>query len=163
MGTRSGSIDPTVVTYIQREEGLTPEEADKMLNSKSGLLGVSGVSSDGREVWAAAREGNERARLAIDILAYDIKKIIGSYAAAMNGVDVLVFTAGIGENDRALRARVCADMDYLGVIINEDVNENGPRGTELDISAEGARVRTFVIPTDEEYMIALDTKRLVEK
>ncbi len=163
MGTRSGSIDPTVVTYIQRMEGLTPEEADKMLNSKSGLLGVSGVSSDGREVWAAANEGNKRARLAIDILAYDIKKIIGSYVAAMNGVDVLVFTAGIGENDRALRGLVCADMDYLGIAVNEDVNMNGPRGTELDISAEGARVKTFVIPTNEEYMIALDTKRLVEK
>ena len=161
MGTRSGSIDPTVVTYLQRVEGLTPEEADKVLNSKSGLLGVSGVSSDGREVWAAANEGNARARLAIDILAYDIKKIIGSYVAAMNGVDVLVFTAGIGENDRALRARVCADMEYLGIAINEDVNMNGPRGTELDISAEGARVKTFVIPTDEEYMIALDTKRLL--
>ncbi len=163
MGTRSGSIDPTVVTYLQRMEGLTPEEADKMLNSKSGLLGVSGVSSDGREVWAAANEGNKRARLAIDILAYDIKKIIGSYVAAMNGVDVLVFTAGIGENDRALRALVCADMDYLGIAVNEDVNMNGPRGTELDISAKGARVKTFVIPTNEEYMIALDTKRLVEK
>ena len=163
MGTRSGSIDPTVVTYLQRVEGLTPEEADKVLNSKSGLLGVSGVSSDGREVWAAANEGNARARLAIDILAYDIKKIIGSYVAAMNGVDVLVFTAGIGENDRALRARVCADMEYLGIAINEDVNMNGPRGKELDLTAEGARVKTFVIPTDEEYMIALDTQRLLCK
>ena len=163
MGTRSGSIDPTVVTYLQRAEGLSPEEADKMLNSKSGLLGVSGVSSDGREVWAAANAGNERARLAINILAYDIKKIIGSYIAAMNGVDVLVFTAGIGENDRALRALVCADMEYLGIAINTDVNANGKGGTELDISADGARVKTFVIPTNEEYMIALDTKRLVEK
>ena len=163
MGTRSGSIDPTVVTYLQRMEGLTPEEADKMLNSKSGLLGVSGVSSDGRLVNAAAQEGNDRARLALDILVYDIKKIIGSYVAAMNGVDVLIFTAGIGENDRALRERVCKDMDFLGIAINEDVNANGPRGTELDISAEGARVKTYVIPTDEEYMIALDTQRLVEK
>ena len=162
MGTRSGTIDPTVVTYIQRMEGLTPEEADKVLNSKSGLLGVSGVSSDGREVNAAAKDGNDRARLALDILVYDIKKIIGSYVAAMNGVDVLVFTAGIGENDRELRRRVCNEMDFLGIAINEDVNANGPRGEELDISAEGARVKTFVIPTDEEYMIALDTKRLVE-
>ena len=162
MGTRSGTIDPTVVTYLQRMEGLTPEQADKVLNSKSGLLGVSGVSSDGREVNAAAAEGNDRARLALDILVYDIKKIIGSYVAAMNGVDVLVFTAGIGENDRELRRRVTADMDYLGIAINEDLNANGPRGQELDISAEGARVKTFVIPTDEEYMIALDTKRLVE-
>lgn len=163
MGTRSGSVDPTVIPYIARMEGLTPDETDKMLNGKSGLLGISGVSSDCREVRAAAEAGNDRARLALDILVYDIKKLIGSYIAAMNGVDVLVFTAGIGENDRDLRRRVCADMDFFGIAIDEAVNENAPRGKEVDISAPGSRVRTFVIPTDEEYMIALDTMKLVTK
>ncbi len=163
MGTRSGTIDPTVVPYLMRMEGLTADEADKILNSKSGLLGVSGVSSDCREVRDAAAAGNDRARLALDMLVYSIKKIIGSYVAAMNGVDALIFTAGIGENDKELRARVCRDMDFLGIKIDEDVNANAPRGKELDLSAEGAKVRTFVIPTDEEYMIALDTMKIVTK
>ncbi len=163
MGTRSGTIDPTVVPYLMRMEGLTADEADKILNSKSGLLGVSGVSSDCREVRDAAAAGNDRARLALDMLVYSIKKIIGSYVAAMNGVDALIFTAGIGENDKELRARVCSDMDFLGIKINEALNADAPRGKEVDLSAEGAKVRTFVIPTDEEYMIALDTMKIVTK
>ncbi len=163
MGTRSGTIDPTVVPYLMRMEGLTADEADKMLNSKSGLLGVSGVSSDCREVRDAAAAGNDRARLALDMLVYSIKKIIGSYVAAMNGVDALIFTAGIGENDKELRARVCKDMDFLGIKIDEAINADAPRGKEVDLSADGAKVRTFVIPTDEEYMIALDTMKIVTK
>lgn len=159
MGTRSGTIDPTVVTYLQ-SEGMTAAEVEKMLNKQSGLLGVSGVSSDSRAVSEAAAAGNARAQLAQKILCYGIKKYIGAYTAAMNGVDALVFTAGIGENDRNLREAVCKDMDYLGIVVDSDRNQNGPRGTDLDISAEGARVRTWVIPTDEEYMIALDTARL---
>ena len=163
MGTRCGAIDPTVVPYIMKKEGLTAEEAEKLLNSKSGLLGVSGVSSDCRDICSAAAEGNFRAELAIDILTHNIKKIIGSYVAEMNGVDALVFTAGIGENDRALREKVCRDMSYLGIEINEEVNMNGPRGEILEITAPGAKVRTFVIPTNEEYMIALDTLKLATK
>ena len=162
MGTRSGGIDPTVVTYIQKAEGLTAEEVDVLLNKKSGLLGVSGVSSDGRDVCEASKNGNYRATLALKILVHNIKKIIGSYVAEMNGVDALVFTAGIGENDRNLRESVCKEMSYLGIEIDEAYNQSCPRGQIADISAKGAKVKTFVIPTNEEYMIALDTLRLTK-
>lgn len=161
MGTRSGSIDPTVVTYIMKKEGLSPDEAEKLLNSKSGLLGVSGVSSDCRDVLEAEGEGNKRASLAIDILIHYIKKIIGSYIAEMNGVDALVFTAGIGENDGIIRERICRDMSYLGIEIDNEINLNCERGTQVEITKKGAKVRTFAIPTDEEYMIALDTYNLI--
>ncbi len=163
MGTRSGSIDPTVVSYIMKKEGLSPDEVDKLLNSKSGLLGVSGVSNDCRDISAAAKEGNKRAALALDILAHYIKKIIGSYIAEMNGVDALVFTAGIGENERGIRERICRDMSFLGIKINEELNMSCERGIPVELTAEGASVRTFVIPTDEEYMIALDTFDLAKK
>lgn len=163
MGTRSGAIDPTVVTYIMKKEGLTPDEVDKLLNSGSGLLGVSGVSSDCRDITTAAKEGNARAALALDILVHNIKKIIGSYIAEMNGVDALVFTAGIGENDRLMRKRVCRDMSYLGIEMDEEVNDTCPSGEAVDLSAKGAKVKTFVIPTNEEYMIALDTLSFVNK
>ncbi len=163
MGTRSGALDPTVVTYIMKKEGLTPDEADKLLNSGSGLLGVSGVSSDCRDITTAAKEGNARAALALDILVHNIKKIIGSYIAEMNGVDALVFTAGIGENDRLMRKRVCRDMSYLGIEMDEEVNDTCPSGEAVDLSAKGAKVKTFVIPTNEEYMIALDTLGFVNK
>lgn len=162
MGTRSGSVDPTVVTYIMKKEGITADEAEKLLNSKSGLLGVSGVSSDCRDVLIAQGEGNERAGLAMDILVHYIKKIIGSYIAEMNGVDALVFTAGIGENDGIVRDLICRDMSYLGIEIDNDINLKLPRGTQADITKAGAKVRTLVIPTDEEYMIALDTFNLVK-
>ena len=162
MGTRSGALDPTVVTYIMKAEGLSAEETDKLLNSKSGLLGVSGVSSDCRDVCKAAEAGNARAALAIDILVHDIKKIIGSYFAELDGADALVFTAGIGENDRNLRERVCKNMSALGIEIDEAVNASCPRGEIADITKAGAKVKTFVIPTDEEYMIALDTKNLTK-
>lgn len=158
MGTRSGSIDPTVVTYLMTAEGMSGEEIEDLLNRKSGLLGVSGVSNDFREVTAAAANGNRRAQLAIDILVNRIKKVIGSYVAEMNGLDVLVFTAGIGENQWNLREMVCGDgLTYLGVEI--DIEKNKTR-EECDISAPGAKVKTWVIPTDEEYMIALDTQKL---
>ena len=162
MGTRSGSVDPTVVTYIMKKEGLTADEAETLLNSKSGLLGVSGVSSDCRDVLTARAEGNKRAGLAIDILVHYIKKIIGSYIAEMNGVDALVFTAGIGENDGVIRNLICKDMSYLGIEIDNDINLNLESGTQADITKAGAKVRTLVIPTDEEYMIALDTFNLVK-
>ena len=163
MGTRCGSLDPTVAPYIMKKEGLTAEEVEKLLNSKSGLLGISGVSSDCRDIDAAAAEGNKRAALANQILTHNIKKIIGSYVAEMNGVDALVFTAGIGENNKTLRQNVCRDMSYLGIAIDEELNMNGPRGEVLEITAPGAKVRTFVIPTNEEYMIALDTLKLATK
>jgi acetate kinase len=162
MGTRSGALDPTVVTYIMKVEGLTAEQTEKLLNSKSGLLGVSGVSSDCRDVRNAAAEGNERAVLALKILAHNIKKIIGSFVAELNGVDALVFTAGIGENDRALRAEVCKNMSALGIEIDENVNATCKSGEIADISKAGAKVKTFVIPTNEEYMIALDTQSLTK-
>ncbi len=162
MGTRSGSIDPTVVPYLMKKEGWTPEEAEKMLNSKSGLLGISGISADLRDVTAAAEAGNKRAQLALDILAHSVKKIIGSYVAEMNGLDALVFTAGIGENHRLLRQMVCREMSYLGIAVDEGVNNTCPAGTTAELTAPGATVRTFVIPTDEEYMIALDTLALTK-
>lgn len=163
MGTRCGAIDPTVVPYIMKKEGLTAEEAEKLLNSKSGLLGISGVSSDCRDIDTAAEQGNKRAALANEILTHNIKKIIGSYVAEMNGVDALVFTAGIGENNRTLRQNVCRDMSYLGVKIDEELNMTSPRGEVVELTAPGATVRTFVIPTNEEYMIALDTLALATK
>ncbi len=163
MGTRSGAIDPTVVPYIMKKEGITAEEVEKLLNSRSGLMGISGVSSDCRDITNAANEGNRRAALALDILVHNIKKIVGSYVAEMNGVDALVFTAGIGENDRLMRQNVCRNMSYLGVEIDEELNMNCPRGEAVELTAKGARVRTFVIPTDEEYMIALDTLGLATK
>ena len=163
MGTRCGAIDPTVVPYIMKKEGLSAPEVEKLLNSKSGLLGVSGVSSDCRDITSAADEGNHRAALALQILTHNIKKIIGSYVAELNGVDALVFTAGIGENDKALRQNVCRDMSYLGIEIDEKVNMDTPRGAFAELTAPGAKVRTFVIPTNEEYMIALDTLALATK
>lgn len=160
MGTRSGTVDPTVVTYIMKKEGITADEAEKLLNSKSGLLGVSGVSSDCRDVLEAKDQGNKQAALAIDILVHYIKKIIGSYVAEMNGIDALVFTAGIGENDGIIRDMICKDMSYLGIEIDNDINLNMERGTQADITKAGAKVKTLVIPTNEEYMIALDTYNL---
>ena len=162
MGTRSGTIDPTVVTYIMKKEGYTPEEVEKLLNSKSGLLGISGVSSDCRDITAAAEEGNKRAALAMKILVHYIKKIVGSYIAEMNGVDALVFTAGIGENDRLVRQNVCREMSFLGIEIDEALNLSCPSGETCELTAKGAKVRTFVIPTNEEYMIALDTLNLAK-
>ena len=162
MGTRSGTIDPTIVSYIMKKEGLTPDEVEKVLNSRSGLLGISGVSSDGRDIVDAQAAGNKRAALALDILVHYIKKIIGSYVAEMNGVDALVFTAGIGENDRELRSNICRDMTYLGIEIDEEINNTCKRGADAELTKAGAKVRTFVLPTNEEYMIALDTYELTK-
>ena len=162
MGTRSGSIDPTVVSYIMKKEGLEPSEVEKLLNSKSGLLGISGISSDCRDITEAKDAGNKRAALAMDVLVHYIKKIIGSYVAEMNGLDALVFTAGIGENDRRVREAVCRDMSYLGIEINEELNMTSPKGVDVELTKEGAKVRTFVLPTNEEYMIALDTYALAK-
>ena len=162
MGTRSGAIDPTVVTFLQKAEGLTAEEADKVLNKESGLAGISGFGSDCRDIRDAAAAGNYRAKLAMKILCHNIKKIVGSYVAEMNGVDAVVFTAGIGENDRDLREEVCKDMSFLGIEVDAEINQTCPRGEFADITAKGAKVKTLVIPTNEEYMIALDTLNLTK-
>lgn len=162
MGTRSGAIDPTVLTYIMKTENISAQEMDDIINRKSGLLGVSGVSNDCREIWEAADAGNKRAKLALDMLINDVKKIVGSYLAEMNGADALVFTAGIGENDFAVREGVCRDMDFFGIKIDEEKNKNAARGEFNDITAPDGKMKVFVIPTDEEYMIAKDTQNLVK-
>ncbi len=162
MGTRCGPIDPAIVTYMINQ-GLTADEVDNALNKKSGLIGVSGVSSDARDVWAAADQGNHRAKLAIDLIVHYAKQLIGSYAAEMNGLDVVVLTAGLGENDARARNLILTNMEFLGIKINEEFNLNAPRGQFLDLTAEGSKVKVFVIPTDEEFMIAKDTEALATK
>ncbi|MBM7556581.1 acetate/propionate family kinase [Halanaerobacter jeridensis] len=159
MGTRCGDLDPAAVPFIMEKEDLSPQEMDEVMNNKSGFLGVSGISSDTRDIEEAAEEGNERAQLALDMFAYRVRKYIGSYAAAMNGVDAVVFTAGIGENAIAMREDICADLDYLGIEIDEDKND--VRGETQEISSDGAEVKVFTIPTNEELVIARDTKELV--
>ncbi len=160
MGTRCGDIDPSVVTYMEQKLGIHGQDMADYLNKKSGLLGVSGVSSDKRDIEAAIEAGNERAKLASDMLNYQIKKYIGAYSAAMGGLDCVVFTGGIGENDQHLRAEVCANMEYLGIKV--DLEKNKQRGADIiDISAEDSRVKVLVVCTNEELMIARDTKALV--
>ena len=163
MGTRSGSIDASIVTYLAQKEGLSMHEMNDMLNKKSGLLGLSGISSDNRDVTRAADMGNERAQLTVDILSYQIKKFVGGYAAAMGGLDALVFTGGIGENDHHVRKRVCEDMRFLGIEIDTVLNRETQGGIERDISAARCAVETWVIPTNEELLIARDTRDIVEK
>ncbi len=159
MGTRSGDIDPAIIPFVMEKKGLNAKEIDKMLNKESGVYGVSGVSSDFRDLDKAASEGNERAKLAREMFVYAIKRYIGYYAAAMGGIDALVFTAGVGENDGVMRKEMTDGLEFMGIKINEEKNKT--RGKEIDISADGARVKTLVIPTNEELMIALETKALV--
>jgi len=163
MGTRSGDIDPTVVPYLMKRRNLTPDEMSDLLNKKSGLLGVTGISNDSRNCEEAAKNGNPRAILALEMLADGIKRYIGGYTALMNGLDVLVFTAGIGENSASTRERVCKNMDYLGIKIDENKNINFTRGIPFDITAKDSKVKVLIIPTNEEYMIALDTLKLINK
>jgi acetate kinase len=158
MGTRSGDMDPAIIKYLMAQTGMTINEVDDYLNKKSGVLGLSGVSSDFRDLAKAASEGNQRAQLALDVFAYRIQKYIGAYAAAMGGLDCVVFTAGIGENDIAMRAKIVKDLAFLG--IDFDAEANNGRGRR-EITKPGSRVRVFVIPTDEELMIAQDTLALV--
>ena len=165
MGTRSGSCDPAVVQFIANNEGWSVDKVLTMMNKQSGLLGISGKSSDMRDVDAAADAGDENCILARDILVYGIKKYIGAYAAAMGGVDLIVFTAGIGENNQALRARVMENMEFLGASIDLEKNKACADGhaTECVISPEGSKVKVLVIPTNEEIMIARDTLELCTK
>lgn len=161
MGTRSGDLDPAIVTFILRKENLTVEQLDDFLNKKCGVLGISGVSSDFRDIEEEADKGNYRAKLALQMFAYEAKKYIGAYAAAMNGVDAVVFTAGIGENSYTMRSSICKDMTYLGIDIDEEKNK--VRGEEIDVSKPDAKCRVLLIPTNEELTIALDTVELAGK
>ena len=158
MGTRTGSMDPAVMTFLMNK-GMTAKEIDNLVNKESGVAGISGVSSDFRDLSAAAESGNERAELALAMFGYQVKKFIGSYAAAMGGIDAVVFTAGVGENDAAMRKEIVSGLEFMGIKIDDA--KNSTRGT-VDVSAADATVKTLVIPTDEEMMIAIDTKRLVE-
>ena len=159
MGTRSGDIDPAIVTYIREKENLEQGVANDILNKKSGMLGISGVSSDFRDIEAAAEEGNERAMLALKVFAQRVKFYIGGYIAEMNGVDAIVFTAGVGENDMGMRDIICNEMGNLGIKL--DLVKNKVRGKEMVISAEDSKVKVLLIPTNEELMIARDTYNIV--
>lgn len=161
MGTRSGEIDPAIIPFLMEKEKLDAKEIDEYLNKKSGILGISGFSSDFRDVEQAAEEGNERAQLAIDIFAYKVKKYIGGYVAAMGGVDAIVFTAGLGENSAFMRDKICNGLEYLGTRIDKE--RNMVRGKEQEISVKRAPVKIFVIPTNEELVIARDTANVCKE
>lgn len=161
MGTRTGAIDPSAVTFLMQKEGLTPAEADTIMNKKSGFLGISGVSSDMRDVEEAAAAGNERAQLALDIFYYEVPKIIASYIVALQGLDALVFTAGIGENGCNVREGICKKLEFMGIKMDYEKND-GIRGKEIRLDAEGSKAAIFMLPTNEELMIARDTKEIVE-
>ena len=160
MGTRAGDMDLGAATYIMEKENLSTTEFSNLMNKKSGLLGVSGVSSDARDIENAVQAGNERADLARRIFIYRVKKYIGAYAAAMNGVDVIVFTGGIGENDHYIRQEVMKGLTYLGIDFDEDKN-NSVRGIEAVLTTPESKVKVCLIPTDEEWMIASDTQALI--
>lgn len=161
MGTRSGTLDPSVVTFIAEKENMSPEDMSNMLNKKSGLLGISGISSDDRDICKAVEEGNERAKLAHDMLEYEITKFIGGYTAALGGCNAIVFTAGLGENQSSHRQVVCDNLSYMGVKIDPKLNEIMIRGKEGKISTPDSKVDVFVIPTNEELVIARDTQEIV--
>ena len=161
MGSRSGDIDPSLVTFLMEKEGLTPQEMDTILNKKSGKLGLSGISIDDRDIEAAIKEGNERAKLAIDNFVYQVAGYIGRFAAQMNGVDVITFAGGVGENGIDARKQICEYLGFLGVNIDDE--KNNCRGKEVEISTPDSKVKVFVIPTNEELMIARDTRDLVSK
>ena len=161
MGTRSGNLDPAILQFIMNKYGYTADEMLNILNKKSGVLGISGVGSDFRDLEKAAKEGNERAQLALDKFAYEVRKYIGSYAAAMGGVDIITFTAGLGENGPDMRESICEGLGFLGVRVDHEKNQ--VRGKETDISAADSTVKVYVIPTNEELMIARDTLALVTK
>ena len=160
MGTRCGSIDPAVVPFIMEKEGLSTREVDNLMNKKSGVLGISGISNDFRDLDEAASNGNQRAELALEVFAYKIKKFIGEYSAVLNGADAVVFTAGIGENSATIRKRILSGLEGLGIKIDDEKNKI--RGQEIDISTPDSKVRVLVIPTNEELAIARDTKDVCE-
>ena len=161
MGTRTGTLDPSALTFIAEKENLSAADINTICNKKSGVLGVSGVSNDNRDVAAAAENGNDRARLAIEMQRYQILKFVGSYIAAMNGVDAIAFTGGIGENDKDLRKYVCENLKYIGAEISDE--KNAIRGEEVKISTENSKVNIYIIPTNEELAIARDTLKIISK
>ena len=163
MGTRCGDIDPAIVLHLMEQKGWSASKVNSYLNKESGMQGLSGVSSDFRDLWAADDQGNARARLALEVFCYKVKKYIGSYIAAMNGVDAIVFTAGVGENDPPVREQILSDMEYLGIVLDKAANNATVRGKEGEINAPQSRVKVFVIPTDEEMAIARDTARIVSE
>ena len=162
MGTRCGDIDPSAVTYLMDKLGKKPQEMCDYLNKKSGVIGITGISSDMRDIENAAKEGNERAQLALKMYDYRIKKYIGAYAAALGGVDVVVFTAGVGENQTSTRAQACKGLEFMGIKIDEAKNAT-IHGEEAIISTPDSKVKVVVVPTDEEIVIARDTKELIKK
>ena len=159
MGTRSGDIDPAIIPFLAQEEHLDVDEINTILNKESGLLGMSGVSNDMRDIQGAAQKGNGRAQLALDVFAYRIKKYIGAYSAVLGKVDAVVFTGGIGENDGKIRSAMCSDLKNLGIELDEAKNTS-QRGREGDISTEASPVKVLIIPTNEELMIAQDTMEI---
>ena len=161
MGTRTGTLDPSALTFIAEKENLSPADINRICNKESGVLGVSGVSNDNRDVIAAANEGNDRARLAIQMQRYQIIKFIGSYIAAMDGVDAIVFTGGIGENDKGLRKEILDSFTYMGIEIDDE--KNAVHGEEIKISTENSKVNVYVIPTNEELAIARDTLKIISE
>ena len=160
MGTRCGDIDAGILEYLMNKHGYNIDEMLSILNKKSGVLGISGVSSDFRDLEAAALQGNQRAQLALDSFDYNVKKLIGAYAAAMGGVDAIIFTAGVGENGPDTRANVVSGLEYMGVKL--DAEKNNTRGKEVDVATDDSKVRVLVIPTNEELMIAMDTAAIVK-
>ena len=161
MGTRSGGVDPSIITFLAENEGFSGKDLENLLNKKSGVYGICGYSDD-RDVTAKQKEGDAKADLAHEMQAYQIAKFIGSYVAAMNGVDAIVFTGGIGENGTWLRSKICSYLGYLGVKIDEDINAKTVKGAEAELTASTDKVRVFILATDEELMIARDTKNIVE-
>jgi acetate kinase len=159
MGTRCGDIDPAIITFLMEKKGWTPAEVNNVLNKKSGVMGISGISSDFRDLEEAAEKGNPRAQLALDVFVYKVKKYIGAYAMVLNGLDALVFTAGLGENSPLIRMEVCDGMDYLQMWLDQEKNQ--VRGKEMDVSTLASWGRILVIPTNEELVIARDTAKLI--
>ena len=159
MGTRTGSMDPAVVTFVMENEHLTAKEMDNLMNKKSGVFGISGISSDFRDLSDAAEKGDEKAKLALDMFTYSVKKLIGAYAAAMGGVDAIIFTAGVGENSKSQRMDIASGLEFMGVKMCEKAND--VRGKEAVISASDSKVKVLLIPTNEELMIAMDTQAIV--
>lgn len=162
MGSRTGDLDPSVVTYIMKKENMTPDQADEMLNKKSGLLGITGISADNRDIEQELAKGSEKAKLGLDLYHYAIACYIAKCAVAMNGVDVITFTAGVGERGRGSRTEICKKLEFMGVKLDAQANEDA-FAVEAKISAEDSKVLVYVVPTNEELMIAKETERIVEK
>ena len=162
MGTRSGSVDPSAVDFVAEKHGFTPAQMSDYLNKKSGFLGISGISSDNRDIIAGANEGNKRCELVNEMLTYEIKKYIGSFAAAMNGLDAVLFTGGIGENESLVRSMACSDMEFFGIKLDEELNKS-IRGKLCKISSADSKIEVWVVPTNEELLIARDTLALINK